>query len=150
MGICNNTRVSDLSEFDLTAPKLGYGNFRQGAAFVQRLPGRYHKQGFRHQFLNYRGPIKLGPSWNQEYSSFINIIRGRYPKFGSVIDRIVNEEVISGAFSRKFALQRANKNHKFTLVYKGRDVGVLDISKDKMELSEKYNFLDETLQEELK
>lgn len=105
-----------LSDIDLTPVKLGWINYKNGLAYVTRIPTRKWKQGLTSENLHivYVDP---GISVRTATKEMGKTILGDYPSFQKVFQAYT--ENTKKAFSRNWAF-----NSSFVM-YNGRKVGIV-------------------------
>lgn len=134
-----------LNDFDLTPLPLGYVNKGDRAIYFERMPSRFYRQGLTRDTLYTKGQNRREGFMVNELAC---TIRGLYPKFEDCIDVVANNECLSWAFSRKFAIGKLKPSaNKINVSYRGNIVGVVNDGGPK--LDNKYSFLNESLEEVL-
>lgn len=134
-----------INDCDLNPVELGYINYKAVALFSVRMPQRYYRQGITTNTFLFRGEKgwKRGDPFMNEIT---NCVLNKYPKIDHVIEYVHNKEKESYAFSKKWAV-RLSKSDNLLLDYKGKGVGT--IKNDMPVLNNKFQFLKESLEEEL-
>ena len=128
-----------LDSFDLEPLPLGYCNHQGHAKYLMRTPMRNDwRQGLRERTLVHKGSGRVPP-----LSVLSRVVSGIYPTIQSCVESLVNNEVVSQAFSRTFALGPNN-----TLRYKEEVVGSYR-GDGELTLSDNFSWLRESLEETL-
>ena len=108
--------------------KLGYLNHRGEALYLSRIPGRQQVQGLCRRNVDitaFSDPRKDRPEWGQiiRTGEFSDMMRGVYPKYKDCVASLEHDnERVSVAFSRVWALRRDNDLGFFELLFKGERV----------------------------
>lgn len=106
---------------DITPVRLGYCNIGGKAHYISRMPTRRYKQGLTSENVSCR-TVDRDVLTTKELA---RTIMGQYPKIPVAKDAIL-KSCSSMAFHRCFALRKGQNGAKhFSLMYKGREVGVL-------------------------
>lgn len=128
-------------EVDLNPIQLGFVNERERRAeYMYRLPTRVQRQG-----LCDKNVVKVNGRVDFWTPAFVNCIMGVYPTVDNVVDRIVNNEANSLAFSRSFMLA-AHNAISLKLCYKITGaVGAYMFNTGVFKFTPKYSFLKEAL-----
>jgi hypothetical protein len=140
-----------LSSLDLSPIPLGYVNIDRSTTYLMRVPSRQWRQGIRSSNITSIGGSHAS-LFAGSASSFVNLVRNIYPTPNDCLDLINNQEVISQAFSRNFAISSINNKGKkgSILLYKSLVVGTVSMGdmRASFNLSPSYHYLSETLEEE--
>jgi hypothetical protein len=139
-----------LAKLDFSSFPLGYVNCANNCLYVTRIPHRNWKQGIRSANLAaYQGSmVSIGSA------EFINMLLNNYPKLGVCIESLLCGEIRGKAFSRRFALSTFDKSRtapsRLQLIYKDIAVGVVELGDyEKIKLHDEFEFLKESLEEEM-
>lgn len=133
-------------ELDYSASSLGMVNSNGEAIFCSRVPCRKWKQGLGRENVSVKG---LGRDRPREVNGLIRskslgmTIENKFPSMEACLKMLRTRQVASVAFSRKFAVRRIGD--KIALYFRTRIVG--EIKEDKPSLDDRYNYLQEVLQE---
>lgn len=129
-----------IKDLDLTPIRLGYCNNKLSTNYISRKPTRFYKQGLCKD--NLQGS---GVDFNSQ--AFYNMVNGKYPKPLRALELVMNQEALSVAFSRNFAVSTNN------LFYRDLHVGKVSWNGHSnnlnYQLKEEHDYLQETLDEDL-
>ena len=111
------------SEFNYSAPEIGYVNYRNSAYYLSRSPIRGRKQGLDVSNLITDPDLPPGEKRNLLKSkSLSSCITNKYPNFSVILIDIREGLIKSLAFSRLFALGRVDYR-LIGVFFRGRLVG---------------------------
>ena len=149
------TEVVDLrkADVDLNPVPLGYINKGGSAYYTTRRPVRRWKQGLDQEALrvivgdnDVRHAMVMGLLTS---TSIVDCIENKYPSINKAVTSIAKGGCSSMAFCRSFAIGNLKgKRGTYTLLYKGTGVGL--VTKKGVDLSSKYSYLKESIEEVLK
>ena len=139
-------------ELSFAALPLGYVNTSSSAAYAMRAPARRWKQGIDHRAVLFTRPDgSLGRlEGGLDMRLLCDCFEGIYPTFSDAMGMFVSKNPFkpdrrrSVAFSRQFSVEDSGAS----LSYRGRPVG--KIGSNGPELQDKFRYLIEALEEDLK
>lgn len=133
-----------INDCDVTPIPLGYLNKQGRATYLERIPSRYYRQGLTRDTIYFKNGRRLD-LFEKELAKTVQNI---YPKFEDCVELVFNNECVSWAFARKFAIGKLRANSKeITLAYRGNSVG--RVEDNGPQLDKKFFFLNESLEEAL-
>lgn len=129
----------DDSSLDTSFPELGYFNYAKHAIWLSKNPDRRQAQGLRSKYLISHPKIFGGFCYTKEFHNFL---KKQYPSVDEALEKVRNENVISMAVSRNFALSRENKA-KMSLMYRRRPIGYYNerLNEFKLDQTEESSFI---------
>lgn len=137
--------IVKLSDISTEPVPMGWVNYTDRCTYLNRMPARHYKQGFRGA-----NTVMISDGRKRAWDlgrEILMTVRGLYPNLDSCVETVYNEESTSKAFSRHFAVGEFGKKAKeMPLLYKAKQVGIVDSKSQKVQLSNKYMFLTESLE----
>ena len=141
-----------LSNLSVIPIDMGNVNYHGRSISMSRKPMRRDwRQGARHQntvtSMGHGGDARNNILRSK---AMVKCVKNDYPTFKDCLDKVHNDEVVSIAFSKKFSLGNkyleGHEDVSLVVFYKSNEsVGVVEDGR--VELFDKYKYLDESLKE---